>query len=51
MDLVAHENIGSNEKLSKTERKNLAHVLYNACIVGGTKVNVITAIELRQKYL
>lgn len=41
VDLVAHENIGSNEKLSKTERSSLAHVLHNSCIVNGTKVNVI----------
>ena len=45
-DLTAHANIGSNEKLTKTERKNLAHVLHNACIVDGTKVNVLYAIEL-----
>ena len=46
VDLVAHENIGPNEKLSKTERQSLAHVLHNACIVDGTKVNVLSAVEL-----
>lgn len=46
VDLVAHENIGPNEMLSKTERQNLAHVLHNACIVDGTKVNLLSAIEL-----
>ena len=30
VDLVVHENIGSNLKLTKTERQNIAHVLHNA---------------------
>lgn len=46
VDLVAHENIGSNVLLSKQERRALAHVLHNACIVDGTKVNIITAIDI-----
>jgi len=46
VDLVAHKNIGPSEKLSKTERATLAHVLHNACIVNGIKVNVLYAIEL-----
>ena len=46
VDLVAHDNIGPNEKLTKTERYNLAHVLHNACIVDGIKVNLLSAIEL-----
>lgn len=46
VDLVAHENIGSNVQLSKSERRELAHVLHNACIVDGTKVNVLTAIDI-----
>jgi len=29
VDLVAHENIGPNEKLLKSERVALAQVLYN----------------------
>ena len=44
VDLVAHENIGSNERLTKSERYSLAGVLYNACIVNGTKINILTAI-------
>lgn len=46
VDLVAHDNIGSNIQLLKTERRELAHVLHNACIVDGIKVNVISAIDI-----
>lgn len=46
VDLVAHENIGTNVRLSKAERRELAHVLHNACIVDGTKVNVLSAIDM-----
>ena len=46
VDLVAHENIGSNVQLSKNERRELSHVLYNACIVDGIKVNVMSAIDM-----
>ncbi len=43
--MVAHENIGTNEWLAKAERSSLAHV-HNACLVNGTKVSVLYAIEL-----
>lgn len=46
VDLVAHENINSNVQLSKAERRELAHVLHNACIVDGVKVNVMSAIDM-----
>lgn len=46
VDLVAHENIGSNVRLSKNERRAIAHVLHNACMVDGVKVNVLTAIDM-----
>ena len=46
VDLVAHENINSNVLLSKQERKALAHVLHNACIIEGAKVNIMTAIDI-----
>lgn len=46
VDLVAHENIGANVRLSKNERREIAHVLHNACMVDGVKVNVLTAIDL-----
>ena len=39
-------NIGTNEWLTKAERSSLAHVLHNACLVNGTKVSVLYAIEL-----
>ena len=35
VDLVGHQNIGSNLKLTKIERQNIAHVLHNACIIDG----------------
>ena len=46
VDQIAYHNMGSNEKLSKTERKNLAEVLFLACEINGQRVNVITAIGL-----
>ena len=46
VDLVAHDNIGTYEWLTKAERSSLAHVLHNACLVNGTKVSVLYAIEL-----
>lgn len=33
VDLVAHNNIASNIQLTKSERRELAHVLHNACFV------------------
>ena len=46
MDIVAHDNIGSNIQLSKNERREIAHVLHNACMVDGVKVNVMSAIDM-----
>lgn len=46
VDLVAYENVGSNVQLSRTERRELSHVLHNACVVEGIKVNVMAAIEM-----
>ena len=46
VDLVVHNNIGTNIKLSKAERRELAYVLHNACIVDGVKVNVMTSIDI-----
>ena len=51
VDLVAHENIGSNLQLNKNERKAMAHVLHNACTVDGVKVNVLTSIDMMCKSL
>ena len=46
VDLAVHDNIGSNIRLSKTERQIIAQVLHNACIVDGKKVNLMTAIDM-----
>lgn len=46
VDLIAHENIGSNVKLSKVERAALARVVHNGCLVNGNKVCLLYAIEL-----
>ncbi len=46
VDLVVHDNIGSNVILTKNERKALAHTLHNACIMDGVKINIMSAIEL-----
>ena len=46
VDIVAHDNIGSNIQLSKNERREIAHVLHNACMVDGVKVNVMSAIDM-----
>ncbi|MGN0383716.1 MAG: hypothetical protein ACI4DS_05545 [Eubacterium sp.] len=41
VDLVVHNNIGSNIQLTKAQRRELAYVLHNACIVDGAKINVM----------
>lgn len=46
VDIVAHENIGSNIQLSPNERKAMAHVLHNACMINGVKVNILSAIDM-----
>ena len=46
VDIVAHNNIGSNVQLSKIERREIAHVLHNACMIDGVKVNVMSAIDM-----
>lgn len=46
VDLVVHNNIGSNVQLNKAERKEIAHVLHNACMMDGVKVNVLTSINM-----
>ena len=44
--LVAHNNIAANVQLTKSERRELAHVLYNACMIDGVKVNIMSAIDI-----
>lgn len=46
VDILAHNNIGSNIQLTKNERREIAHVLHNACMVDGIKVNVMSAIDM-----
>ena len=46
VDLVVHDNVGSSIRLSKTERRELAHVLHNACKVDDMKVNVMVSIDI-----
>lgn len=51
VDLAAHKNIGSNTRLTKPERRAMANVLHNACMVEEMKVNVMSAIELMTESL
>ncbi len=50
VDLVAHNNIASNIQLTKSERRELAHVLHNACIVDGVKVNAVPSELMKTVY-
>ena len=43
---MVHNNIASNVQLTKSERRELAHVLHNACSVDGVKMNVMSAIDI-----
>lgn len=49
VDLSAHEIIRSNMQLSKSERLKLASVLHCACVVEGTKVSVMSSIDIMLK--
>lgn len=44
VDLVAHANIGPNERLTKAERYEIACVVHNGCMVDGVKMNALSAI-------
>lgn len=46
VDVVAHNNIGSNLKLTSKERKDIAHVLHNACKMNCTKMSVMASIDV-----
>ena len=46
VDLVVHDNVGSSIRVSKTEIRELAHVLHNACKVDDMKVNVMASIDI-----
>ena len=45
-DLVAHENVGAQVLLNKSERRELANVLHNACIIDGCETSVQSGINL-----
>lgn len=44
VDLVAYANTGSNERLTKAERYEIAGVVHNGCMVDGVKMNALSAI-------
>lgn len=44
VDIVSHENIGSNVQLSKNERKTIAHVIHNACIIDKATMSCLQLI-------
>lgn len=45
VDLVAYENIGANKLLNKTERKSIAEVLHNSCLINETRMSVQAGIH------
>lgn len=45
VDLIAYQNVGQNERLTKTERHELANVLHCACMMNGSKIGLLSAIE------
>ncbi len=51
VDLAAHANIGTSERLSRAERREMAAVLFHACISGGAKTSIASAIELMAESL
>lgn len=44
VDMVAHANIGPNERVTKAERYEIAGVVHNGCVVDGAKMNALSAI-------
>ncbi len=46
VDLAAHDHMGSNVMLTRSERKALANVLHNACMVDNAKVSILSAIDM-----
>ena len=51
VNLTAKRCIGSNLQLTKAERHELAHVLHNACMINGIKVNIMMAIDMMSESL
>lgn len=46
VDIVASRVANANIELNKTQRYDLAHVLHNACMVDGNKMNTLISIDL-----
>ena len=46
VDLASCQCIHSNVRLSKAERKEIAHVLHNACIINDSRQNLMAAVDL-----
>ena len=45
VDLVVYGNVGFDVVLNKSERREIAGILHNACLVNGVKMNMLHAIE------
>ncbi len=46
VDLVAHNVIGANLFLNKSERRAMTQVLYNACMMDNSTINILKSVEL-----
>lgn len=46
VDLVAHEIVSSSVWLSKEQRRKLAGVLHNVCMIDGKKTTVLAGIDI-----
>ena len=46
VDYLALQNVSNSIKLSKIERKEMASVLFNACLINKTKYSVLKAIDI-----
>ena len=46
VDVIAHSIVGSNTRLSTEQRRRLACVLHNACLIDGQKTTILAAIDV-----
>ena len=51
VDLIACSVVRSNVILTKSQRRELAHVIYNACRIGNTKLYCLAAIDVVEEEL
>ena len=51
VDYLALQNVNNSIRLNKTERKEMASVLFNACLVNNTKYSVLKAIDMMTESL